>query len=537
MDPVQRGVPTRDEVALDGGVPAQRAPDGAGSAEVLRALGLDALVDLVEQSAYGVCVTGEDHRWVYLNPAGCRVVGRPFAELQGEDYLLSFPEHERAALLALEGDQRAGDTDYYTNTVVRPDGSTVEITWSGTVVRVGDRELAPAIFHPTSLLDRMEQEAGVLAAAAAGVAEGGSLGEVLAGLTEQAVRATRGVGCVVLVEQPGDGRLEAVALTGVPSAVPETVREARLQLSDLPGGELLTAGRVLLLSDDRARLAAAPATAALAALVDAPDWQGSAKVPLHRAGKVVGCLVVLLPPSVTAPREGELTLWSALGAHASVALADEELRQQSARAAAEQERQRLGRDLHDSVSSALFALHTRTQVIRRALAAGDAELLAAAAQDMELLSGQAIAELRAMVTGMRADHPGGAADLAGALEQLALTTRERDGLAVHVEVDRPLPELPAATAEHLARIAAEAVHNCVKHADARAVRLQLAVRGSELVITVADDGRGFDPSATAPDTHGQRTMRERAVLSGGWLHVDTAPGAGTRVVARIPLPG
>jgi signal transduction histidine kinase len=79
-------------------------------------------------------------------------------------------------------------------------------------------------------------------------------------------------------------------------------------------------------------------------------------VPLHRGGQVVGCLVVLLPPAVTSPSETEVVRWSALGAHASVALADEELRRQAARAAAEQERHRLGRDLHDSVSSALFAL-------------------------------------------------------------------------------------------------------------------------------------------------------------------------------------
>ena len=74
--------------------------DGSGStsesAAVLRSLGLDALVEMIETSGYGVCVTGDDHRWVYLNPTGCRLVGRPFDELRGEDYLLSLPEHERA---------------------------------------------------------------------------------------------------------------------------------------------------------------------------------------------------------------------------------------------------------------------------------------------------------------------------------------------------------------------------------------------------------------------------------------------------------
>ena len=511
------------------GLPAQRGPQEITSAEVLRSFGLDALVELVEGSAYGICVTGEDHRWLYLNPAGCRLVGRPFEQVRGEDYLLHFPEHERAALLRLEGEQRAGDTDFYTNTVVRPDGSTVEITWSGSVLHVGGEELAPAVFHPTSVLGRPPRLSG------------GSLGEVLDDLAREAVAVTRGVASVVLVEDPVDGRLRVAAHDGVPGAVADVVGAARLRLADLPGGELLTAGRVLLLSDDRTRLAAEPSTASLAALTGGPDWHGSAKVPLHRGGQVVGCLVVLLPPAVTAPSETELVRWSALGAHASVALADEELRRQAARAAAEQERRRLGRDLHDSVSSALFALHTRTQVVDRALAAGDSALLAEAAKDMQLLSGQAIAELRAMVSAMREDAPAdgraAAPDLPAALEQLVATTRSRDGLPVQLRLAQPLQPVLPATAEHLARIAAEALHNGVKHAAATAVTVELGVRGSELVLVVQDDGCGFEASAVVGAGHGQRTMRERAVLCGGWLHVDTAPGRGTRVVARVPLPG
>jgi signal transduction histidine kinase len=219
----------------------------------------------------------------------------------------------------------------------------------------------------------------------------------------------------------------------------------------------------------------------------------------------------------------------------------EDLRRRAVRVAAEQERHRLGRDLHDSVSSALFALHTRTQVVDRALAAGDLALLAEAAKDMQALSGQAIAELRALVSAMRADAPAADGDevddLPAALEQLAATTLRRDRLEVELRLVRPLPAVPPATAEHLVRIAAEAVHNCLKHAGASRVRVGLEVRGSELVLEVSDEGFGFDASAVRGDGHGQRTMRERAVLCGGWLHVDTAPGRGTRVVARVPLPG
>jgi PAS domain S-box-containing protein len=505
----------------------------ADSAAVLRRLGLDALVEMLETSGYGVCVTGDDHRWVYLNPTGCRLVGRPFAELVGEDYLLSFAEHERAYLLALEHDQREGDTGFYANTIVRPDGGEVGITWSGSVLHADGKELAPAFFHPTFGLARTDQDAVVLGAAAARIAEGGSVGDVLASLAEEAVARSRAAACLVLVECP-DGRLELLAQAGLPERLPEAVSEADLRLADLPGGELLTAGRLMLLSDGRTRLAASPSTAVIAELTDHLEWEGSVKVPLHRGGVVVGCLVLLLPRTVTAATKGELTAWSALGAHASVALAEERLREQAIAHAAELERHRLGRDLHDSVSAALFSVHARAQAIQRALRSGMPEVVEDAARDLEVLSQQAISQLRAMVTSMRGEAPAG--DLAVALRELGGTCTMRDGLPVDVRVAGGVPHLAAGTVEHLVRIAGEALHNCVKHAGASAATVLLDVRSDELVLTISDDGCGFDPAVGRVGGHGQRTMRERALLCGGTLEVDSAPGRGTSVVVRVPLP-
>ena len=519
-----------DEVTDDGRarlpVPRAESPviDRTDSAAVLRELGLDALVDLIERSGYGVCITGEDHRWVYLNPAGAAVIGRPFAELAGEDYLLSFPEHERAALLELEYDQRAGDTGFYANTVVRPDGTEIGITWSGSVLRVGDRELAPAVFHPTFGLGPSDVDSAVPGAAAARIAGDAPVEEVLSSLAREAVDRSRAVACLVLAEDD-DGHLRLRASAGAPPGSYGAVATAGLRVADLPGGELLVAGRLLLLSDGRQRLA--QAAAGLAAHLGGLGWQGAAQLPLHRGGRIVGCLLLLTPPSVTAPTKPELTTWSALGAHASVALADEQLRAQ----AAELERQRLGRDLHDSLSASLFSLHARAQAVRRGLTVEDTELVRAAARDLEELSRQAVAELRAMVTGIR----GEALDLAGALTELARSAT-RDGLPVRLRLPADLPPLPPGHTEHLVRIAGEALHNCVKHAGADTVELELEVRGSELVLTVTDDGRGFDPAACGGG-HGQRTMQERALLCGGWLHVHSAPGRGTRLVVRVPLPG
>jgi signal transduction histidine kinase len=102
--------------------------------------------------------------------------------------------------------------------------------------------------------------------------------------------------------------------------------------------------------------------------------------------------------------------------------------------------------------------------------------------------------------------------------------------------EQDVVELPAATVEHLVRIAGEALHNTVKHAKARRATVSVTVEGGDLVLTVDDDGRGFDAGLTRSVGHGQRTMRERAELAGGSLTVVSRPGEGTTVVAQIPIP-
>lgn len=209
-------------------------------------------------------------------------------------------------------------------------------------------------------------------------------------------------------------------------------------------------------------------------------------------------------------------------------------RRDVAEAAAQVERQRLARELHDSVTASLFAVHQRAQVVQRALGKDDADLLRVAAADLQALAEQALTEVRA-VLGRR--RPATGSDLGPRLVELARSVTSRDGLPVEVHVPDALPAVPEDTAEHLHRIAGEALHNAVKHAAARSACLRLALRGSELVLDVSDDGRGFDPAAPRTGGHGQRTMQERASLCGGWLTVDSAAGRGTRVVARVPLPG
>ena len=95
--------------------------------------------------------------------------------------------------------------------------------------------------------------------------------------------------------------------------------------------------------------------------------------------------------------------------------------------------------------------------------------------------------------------------------------------------------MPLAAKEALYRIAQEALQNTAKHAQARTGQLVLEERVGDLVLCVADDGEGFDPGGDFPGHLGLRSMRERAEAAGGLLIVDSAPGQGTRISARVPV--
>ncbi|MFP5347207.1 MAG: histidine kinase [Actinomycetes bacterium] len=531
-------------------VPSQRRPQTglpATSRDVLRSLGLDVLVDIIEKSSYGVCVTGDDHSWVYLNPAGAELIGKPFSELVGTDYLLSFPPHEREALLALEGEQREGDTAFYTNTVVREDGTEREMTWSGTVVDTHLGQVAPAIFHDTSGIRRAKREADALATAAARLASGGETRAVLHALAEAAVATTRALTCVVLVATDavsgdGSGPLTVMGHSdGVDGSTRASALDAELdlvdvRLSDLPGGALLTGRRPVLLADYRRRLLASPSTAPLASLLSDEHWRASALLPLQIDGRVVGCLVALMPAVVRSPSEEETEFWASLADQAIAALTKERLRVQAEAAATASERLRIGRDLHDSVSHALFALRQRAELIERALDSGNETLLRAAAAGLKDVSQEAITDMRALLAELRPTS-GATGDLADALRGLAEQVQGRHGLAVELCVDASAADRAAALGDdvrdHLLRVAGEAVHNTVKHAAAEHVTVSLALGEGRLLLSVRDDGRGL--GAAGGSGHGLRTMRERMELCGGTLLVRDVTGGGTEVVAGVPV--
>jgi PAS domain S-box-containing protein len=203
-----------------------------------------------------------------------------------------------------------------------------------------------------------------------------------------------------------------------------------------------------------------------------------------------------------------------------------ELRRQAGELAAGEERAHLARELHDSVTQALFSMTLVSRSIEMLL---DRDTDAARAQLSQLreLQREALAEMRALIFELR---PGNLEKegLVRALKTHATALQGRLGLPIVVESDLP-DRLPLPAEEILYRIAQEALHNVVKHASARQVRVDVRRVPDGVRLHVEDDGKGFDPDAV-PDGHlGLAGMRARAERVGAQFSCTSRVGEGTTV--------
>lgn len=262
---------------------------------------------------------------------------------------------------------------------------------------------------------------------------------------------------------------------------------------------------------------------------DARSWMG---VPLIVKDQAIGMLrLSYTEPNYFTPRHAQLVL--AIANQAAVAIENARLYERAQQAAALEERQRLARELHDSVSQALYGIvlgaHTALAMLDT-----DRTKLVEALNYVISLVGAAMTEMRALIFELRPESLQ-VEGLANALGKHAAALSARFGIEVDTELCEE-PEVPLASKETLYRIAQEALQNAVKHARPTRLSLQLICESDSLVVQVSDDGIGFDPTASFPGHLGLRSMRERAARVGGTLEIESAPGRGTRLRASVPVP-
>jgi signal transduction histidine kinase len=207
-------------------------------------------------------------------------------------------------------------------------------------------------------------------------------------------------------------------------------------------------------------------------------------------------------------------------------------RREGARAV--EERRRIARDLHDSVSQALFSTVMHTRAAQKALvheggspSGRIGRSLGAIAELTRSMQG----EIRSLIFELHRDpvHDG----LVAALARHASGLRSSDGLTIDVQGPGPRLALSDLVEIQLFAIGREALANAQKHAGATAARVRVEAQCGQVVLEVRDNGRGFNPAAGHPGHFGLDSMRSRAAEIGGRLTITSEPGSGTLVRVSV----
>ena len=255
-------------------------------------------------------------------------------------------------------------------------------------------------------------------------------------------------------------------------------------------------------------------------------------VPLLAGGQLLGFLE-LMAKADTAFLASQFEQARALAEQLSLALQVARLTEHAAHAAAFEERQRLAREIHDTLGQAFTAILVQLRSAEETLVDAP-DLARTAIGQVRALARDGLAEARHTVDTLRPQALE-RFDLATALRRAVVQATLGTPLDVQCTVRGDVYALPLDTATELLRIAQEALSNILKYADAHCLTLELVFEPEQVQLRVQDDGRGFDVTqATAAGGFGLLSMRARAAAIGAELTICSAPGQGTSLVVALP---
>jgi signal transduction histidine kinase len=265
-----------------------------------------------------------------------------------------------------------------------------------------------------------------------------------------------------------------------------------------------------------------------------PHTRSELVIPLRVGPQVIGTLDAQMD-RINAFREDDLLLYQSLGDQIAIAIENARLYDRSRELAILEERTRLARELHDSVTQSLFSVHCQAGAVATYLERDPAR----SKQELEELrctAHEALQGMRALIFDLRPVSLK-EAGLAAALRDQVEQQRRTGGPELLFEGSGDC-SLPLRVEEHLFHIAQEALRNAIKHARAERITVSLTVDPECVELCVTDDGRGFDPQALTADdrrSFGLIGLRERARLLNGSLDITSKPGEGAQVRVRVPI--
>jgi PAS domain S-box-containing protein len=490
---------------------------------------------VIEEVTENICLMDvETRRIVESNPAFREALGYTEEELHHMT-LYDIVAHDRESIdqnIWLTVEKRSslvGERKYR-----RKDGSLLDVEASGSIILRGGRETLCVVAHDITERAQaqrlLEERVATLSHIAANLAFDLPAEDTLNVLAKSAVNASSAVACGVVLVDEKDESLHLFGSYGLPEGYTAGLQAAYRAGAPSPSLRAFRTREPWLVRDLRRFILDEPHYAPVHRFVREVPWDITYSLPLISRYRTVGAIFFCYLPGEE-PGEDEKVFLKAVADQAAVALENARLFAEARGKAALEERQRLARELHDSVSQALYGIALGARTARKLLHQNP-QLVADPLDYVLSLADAGLAEMRALIFELRPESLE-TEGLVAALEKQAAALRARHEIEVTTSLCDE-PGAPPEVKETVYRIAQEALHNTVKHARANSVGLELVCNEGSLSLEVSDDGVGFDSDGEFPGHLGLRSMRERAQRVGGTLTIETSPGGGTRIRAQIP---
>jgi len=480
------------------------------------------LAGFLEATRDAILIASTDRRLVYANCAAQDLLGYSLEELLQMDVLDWIAPPYREWVAERIRQNRSAEPGIYEIAFVRKDGSWRHVRYSILYLEIGGQVYGAAIVHDVTETRRTLRSLEALYQADEKLYASLELDQVLQALADVCVDLLGADKSCILIWDDARRHLTTRAQRGFTAHFVQVMNE-------YSGRGLIAhvarSGETVVVQDTHQD------TRVAREITDLEGIRAFMHMPIRLNGEVFGVFSINnLHPNTLGPEEQRV--YTSLARRAAIAIRNARLYTQAQGKAALEERQKLARNLHDSVSQAIYGIVLGVRTARAQLARHPEQ--APAALDFVMsLAEAATAEMRALIFELRPESLE-QEGLVAALAKQAAAVRARSGLQLEIELC-PEPALSLEAKEALYRVAQEALHNTVKHAGAHKVHLCLQQNGSTVRLEVRDDGVGFDPQREYPGHLGLVSMRERIERLGGSFWLESSPGAGTTVRAVLKL--
>ncbi len=488
---------------------------------------LTAILTLLDASSNGLIVLDTKRRFLSLNQAACNIFNASAETLLGQDMLtlVMGKEHEIASYLVMP-------SGHWSCLVVCPGEEEREIECTHTTEIVDGQPCIMILVRDVTETQRLLQKTEVLTQFAATMTYATSLEGTLDALSRSVVKTTGLMACLIPLISGNPLQFRVVGSYGLPDGYAASLGQLVQMGTHPPTLQAFRERRTIVARGIRERNLADPSYAPVHEQLQHVAWDTVVCIPLIYRGASLGVFTAYYPPDME-PTKGELVFLSTIADQAAIAVKNAQLLLEAQDKAALVERQRLARELHDSVSQALYGIVLGVQSARTFIET-DKEHAIKSIDYVLSLAKACHTEMRALIFALRPESLE-TEGLVAAITKHAAAVCERYEVPVEVSLCEE-PNIPLAIKEILYRITQEALHNIVKHAHARHVCLLLQQKSDGVVLEIQDDGVGFDPTSNFHGHLGLHSMRERVNQGQGKLEIHSTLGGGTCIRVYLPTP-